>query len=748
MSFYQSAKELAAKGFYVFPLLENGKTPAVSDFTHAATNDPNDLKKFWYDPVLELEHHYNIGIATNTLLVVDVDNKGKKTGSDSILKLELEGKTFSKTLTQKTPHGFHHIYKIKKPIPQGANVLGPGLDIRARGGYIVGAGSIVDGKTYKINTVGIADAPEWIVKKCNEKRVTKKAAKKSGKKISQKGAMIRAKEYLLQQAPVAIEGAGGDQTTFTVAVRLKDFGLSASNCFEVMQDNWNENCQPPWAPDDLKQKIENAYAYGQNAPGADAPENDFEVIEGSGKSGEGGTSETGCEDEDDITDPIEELNKEFAFIVIGGKSTILKQTRNEVSYLTVSAFHDLIKASTIQTGNGRRKQLSELWMASHKRATYESIEMLPCRETAKGVYNLWRGFTCEPLKSQQDATPDQIRGVELFKEHALKNVCLDNADLFRWLMGYFAHLVQKPWQKPLTALVFKGKKGVGKNALIDRIGNLFGTHYLLTSNRRYITSNFNKHLGNLILFVLDEAFWSGDKQAEGILKDLITGGSHLIEQKGREMYRSRNLLRVCIIGNEEWVIPASEDERRFAVFNVGDARAQDKEFFHTMRVLIDKKGGNRLLLRELMDFDLKSVDVNAAPQTIGLLHQKIASLNPIHSWWLGCLKEGVILHFDFGDNEWPKTIGKEQLRNAFLSYAKARGIRSWLPDASTFSRVFTQPLPHIKSQRVGEQRSRQRVYLLPGLDASRAHFDHFIGHELEWEDGLPSNVIDAVDLFS
>lgn len=739
MTLYEHAKHLTALGFYVFPLRENKKVPLINDFTECSTNDPNDLARFWYDKILDMEHYHNIGIATSkffggqALLVVDVDNKGNKDGSGTMLDLELKGFEFPKTYTQKTPTGgLHYVYKVKTAIKQGVNVLGPGLDTRSHGGYIVGSGSLIDGKPYTDDNGAIAVAPQWMIDKCKEAAKRKPRKSKPMRKVSQKSAILRGRDYLINNAAVAIEGAGGDHTTFVVASKIKDLGVTQSNCLTLMQDHWNDNCQPPWAPDELQIKIENAYAYGQNEPGADSPEADFDPIISDKKAGE-----------NDEIDPIGELNKEFAFIVIGGKSTILRQTdKGQVSYMAPSAFHDLLKASTMQIGDGKKKQISRMWFDSHKRATYDSVELLPCKTAPKGVYNLWRGFTYEPLEKVEDATDDMREGVRLFKEHMLENVCLGNQELFDWLFSYFAHLIQKPWKKPRTALVFKGKKGVGKNALIDRIGHLFGGHYLLTSNRRYLTSNFNKHLANLVLFVLDEAIWSGDKQAEGVLKDLITGNSHLIEQKGREMYQAKNILRLVIIGNAEWVVPASEDERRFAVFNVGDKRQKDKAFFENMRVLLEKKEGNRLLMRELLDFKIKGIDINDAPDTVGLLEQKIESLNAIHSWWFSSLKEGMILNLSDFNEDWPATAGREQVRKAFLDYSRQRGIKSWLPDAAAFGRHFTQALPGVQTKRMREGENRQRLYILPTLSEARNQFEHFIGHRLEWDETENQNVID------
>src|SRR5262249_45615909 len=130
----------------------------------------------------------------------------------------------------------------------------------------------------------------------------------------------------------------------------------------------------------------------------------------------------------------------------------------------------------------------------------------------------------------------------------------------------------------------KGAKGTGKNSLVEQgIGRILGPHFMATADRRFLVGNFNGHLENLLGLALDEAFWSGDKQAEGILKSLITSNVHTIEHKGKEAYSVANLVRIFILGNESWVVPASHDERRYAVFDVGDRNKQDTKFFTQMR---------------------------------------------------------------------------------------------------------------------------------------------------------------------
>jgi hypothetical protein len=254
---------------------------------------------------------------------------------------------------------------------------------------------------------------------------------------------------------------------------------------------------------------------------------------------------------------------------------------------------------------------------------------------------------------------------------------------------------------------------------------------MVAADRRYLIGNFNAHLENMLFLVLDEAFWSGDKQNEGILKGLITGTHHVIERKGKEPYKVDNRTRVAIIGNEEWIVPASEDERRYAVFQVGEGRKGDRNFFHQMRVKMEQ-GGYRLLLRYLLEYDTKGVDINAAPNTNALLHQKTESLDSLGKWWMDCLTEGRIVESQFSDS-WPEQIDKDTFRQAFRRYAKDRGQGKYLPHDQWFGRAISERAPSIKSSKRKEGERNVYTYQLPALEVARADWSKYLGHDIDWD---------------
>ncbi len=138
------ALDLAAQGFYIFPLTEKSKIPAVKNWPVKATRNADHIKRWW-----DNRPDCNIGIFTGrygedqALLVVDVDNKKDKHGSDELLKLDLEGYDIGEPdMVVETPTGGQHlIFIVDEAVKQGVDVLGTGLDIRSRGGYIVGPGS-------------------------------------------------------------------------------------------------------------------------------------------------------------------------------------------------------------------------------------------------------------------------------------------------------------------------------------------------------------------------------------------------------------------------------------------------------------------------------------------------------------------------------------------------------------------------------------------------------------------------------
>ncbi len=257
---------LADYGWHLFPLAPNSKVPprgshGVSD----ATTDKATISA-WHDACPEANWAVNCG--ASNLVVLDVDSY-KSGASEAIAALDLEH-GIPPTLTVRTPSGGTHYY-YKGSVASTVCRIGPGIDTRGKGGYVVIPGSTIDGKPYHVEDTSaiIAPAPKWIIDKAGSPLpVQEKTVAAMAGPVDTPEACEAVRRYLLVEATPAIEGEGGDATTLRVAMRCKDLGVSEGQALELMATLYNPRCEPAWDLGDLERKCANAYRYGKRPVGS------------------------------------------------------------------------------------------------------------------------------------------------------------------------------------------------------------------------------------------------------------------------------------------------------------------------------------------------------------------------------------------------------------------------------------------------------------------------------------------------
>lgn len=725
----------AKRGFYVFRLVEGGKTPRKKGWQIEATNDPAEIAKLWSGPYVNC----NVGGFTSKLddeacIVVDVDMKRPDVanGDASMSSLVKDGCLFPDTLTQHTPTGGRHIiYRAPWPVKQGAAVLGKGLDIRSRGGFIVMAGSIVSAGEYTSDLDDIADVPAWLFSQLSAAPEHKARKLKDGVVIDPAAARERGMNYL-ERAPLPEEGQRNDNA-YKVAAQLKDLGNDEDVTLELLENEWNILLDEPLEEAELIAVVMSAFAHGQNDQGSKAIENLMEPRE----LARSVTRPAEAVVEDKVYDhPFHYLNEEFALVVSGGSHHILHETTDQddnkvVNHIQETSFHRMRSHLTMQV-NGKSQPITKMWLNDERARRYQGIVYEPERTVDSRYYNMWKGFPVDALQKDETATPTEQRSFDLWCQHLLENVCGGDVELYNWITCWFADMIQRPWRKPLTSLVFQGEKGVGKNIIVEALCALMAPHYIIADDERYLTSNFNGHLESCSLMAIDEGNWGGDKANEGHLKGLITGKHHNIERKGKESYKVKNILRLIFMSNEKWVVPASFDERRFGVFKVGNKRKQDRAFFSK---IVDVNGdmyGIRLLMRHLQNWEI-NVDVDVAPNTEGLVGQKLASLEPLEQWWFDCLSEGNLVGTLAKNVDFTR-VHTDTFNRAFSDYVRGRHIRSRMPTADEMKKTMKKLAPSMTRRKLRHGTTHDFFYTCKGIDVLRADWEEHIGAKLEWED--------------
>jgi Mesyanzhinovviridae DNA primase len=391
--------------------------------------------------------------------------------------------------------------------------------------------------------------------------------------------------------------------------------------------------------------------------------------------------------DDKITSLVSEMNREYAAVDDNGKTVVVCRREDtelkrkyvvKASYPAFRDFHLNARTMVTDAASGQVKWLAnaDIWLTNPQRQTYKGgLRFLPgVQDGRSDVYNLWTGWGVDP----------QAGDWSKMKAHIKDILCSGIPEYFDYVMNWLARAVQKPSEAGEVALVLRGARGTGKGIFARAVGGLFGQHYLHLSHARHLTGNFNAHLRDACLVFADEAFYAGDKQHEGQLKRLVTEPTLMIEAKYANAVSVRNCLHLIVASNDDWVVPAGTDERRFLVLDVSSARQKDYEYFGSLEKELED-GGEAALLHELLHLDLSGFNVRDVPQTSGLLDQKLRSLRGFEAWWYEILADGgcpgilideVVAGEMFAGEQFdwvePIRVDRDALYNHYLAFSKER----------------------------------------------------------------------------
>ncbi|MDE5458888.1 hypothetical protein GWE18_40400 [Bradyrhizobium sp. CSA112] len=325
---------------------------------------------------------------------------------------------------------------------------------------------------------------------------------------------------------------------------------------------------------------------------------------------------------------IAKLNKNHAVAFVKGKTVILTFEKDgTTSYGSVHDVYNYYENDRVATEKST-EPVTKAWMRHKARRSYPNGIVFAPQGGPDGAYNHWQGFAVEPDPSSSCAR---------FLDHLRDNICAGDDNAYQWVIRWFAHMVQRPWEKPGTALVLKGRKGAGKDTIGDYVGGLFPHHH--NCEPRTSGRPLQRASGKDPAAACRRRLLGRRQKGRRELKHLITSEQVMIESKGINAFQVASVLRIIISSNEDWIVPATFDERRFCVLNVADTRARDTVYFAKLREEMHH-GGRAALLHHLLDLDLTGFDVRNPPMTTGLRDQKIASLRRIEQWLFEILSSG------------------------------------------------------------------------------------------------------------
>ncbi|EKO3975254.1 hypothetical protein FNO25_003258 [Vibrio fluvialis] len=277
----------------------------------------------------------------------------------------------------------------------------------------------------------------------------------------------------------------------------------------------------------------------------------------------------------------------------------------------------------------------DMWMKAKKRNTFQGVVFDPSNKTGSRFLNMWSGFEVEAVDG--DDKLDRIMW------HLLHVICNGNQEHFHYLLAWMAQIIQKPERKSGVCVVLKSEaRGTGKSTVSVLMEKLLGQYAMRVQDSKHLLGAFNSHLANKLFVTIEEAFWSGSPKDAGKFRTLITDSTITIEAKGKDAIEIDSYHRFLMCTNNDWAVPAHQQERRFFVLEVSDCKKQDKEYFRNLYADIDAPETIGQLFNFLKHYDSSPFNLHKAPMTEALQAQIMESLPSEAEWLQKVLDDGAL----------------------------------------------------------------------------------------------------------
>ncbi|SFG69364.1 hypothetical protein SAMN04488020_103210 [Palleronia marisminoris] len=332
----------------------------------------------------------------------------------------------------------------------------------------------------------------------------------------------------------------------------------------------------------------------------------------------------------------------------------------------------------------------------------------------------------------------------------IKNIICDgNEEAYKWLILYLAHMVQRPWERPGTAIVLYGDGRSGKGTFGEIVRRLTYPYNTTLIDPNHVVGTFaGPALATSLAVISEEAVFGKSAEVADRLKGMITLEKQRVEAKGVQSIVVAVYYRMFFDSNHDVPvrIEGNNSEMRFEVLKVSSAKMGDKEYFKELYGHINGLA-MQAFLKELEEYDpavdnLEWDDVRLAPETVHRKRMWAEGLNASDKAFMDMLEDGEFLWKDGSDNF--RVVLSEDGENRLPARPLDDFVRSFAsryesdsrPAIAVWKRLFREDLAKPKtarltverrvinegSQHVGTGETAQLDWQPVGLNTSMYHF--------------------------
>lgn len=436
-----------------------------------------------------------------------------------------------------------------------------------------------------------------------------------------------------------------------------------------------------------------------------------------------------------IINPLLELQKNFCLLVFSGDLKIgllsdISDIKSGMQSTDLPMYSEKTGKSLMSrylenlAVNSDKKQTINDFMVDPNTVCYRKTAFTPS-PTSNETLNYWAPPNIPRFKGNWGLVRSFLKDI----------ICNGNSNLFDYLIGYLAHMLQRPEEKPEVMLVLLGGQGTGKGSFLKLLRKIWPTT-LIVSDIDHIIGGFNSALERNYIVCMDEALFSGQKKAMDRLKSFITEPTVTIERKFHDRRTIDSIHRFFATSNHKHFGNIPLDDRRFVFFRLSENYKGNTAYFKKFNDALLGSSQLAALIDYLYDRDLTNFNVRKKPHTDELIIQKLKSLEGFPRYWFEVLSRRFIDVATIGGSldSWDDTqfVSSEKLCEHYEAFQKGSRQQYQPIQLNDISSGMNEWCAIAKSIRKSCNNNRKRGYQLPSLIEAQAEFERVIGGKIEW----------------
>ena len=278
----------------------------------------------------------------------------------------------------------------------------------------------------------------------------------------------------------------------------------------------------------------------------------------------------------------EEFEKDHCMIkskpILFLERQINEDNKIEDVFYDEKGMNTILRCNKILDKEGKEKRFFDEWLDDKDKLVYDRFAFNPyvkqeLDNTPNNIYNTFLPFQSEEI---EDISNEQLtENVKWFTDFIYEIIADNEKESSEYILNYFAHLFQKPYENCQVSLVIRGSSGSGKDSLVDCIEKIQGEANSYTKRTTEIDkilpkgNGFNSELKNKLLVQFNETEGKDGIEAKERIKDHITRRVNIVHEKMINPYEQKNLTHFIFLSNQISPVVFMYNERRFALFKTG-----------------------------------------------------------------------------------------------------------------------------------------------------------------------------------